>query len=64
MSAVFFLVLLLILAFEIWMFVDLIQNQSIPSQQKWLWAIGMFLLHPIVAIAYYFVARGGRSKGA
>jgi uncharacterized membrane protein (DUF485 family) len=59
-----YLIVLLILAFEIWMFVDLVRNPSIPSQTKWLWAIGMILLHPIVAIGYYFVARSDRAKAS
>jgi uncharacterized membrane protein (DUF485 family) len=49
--------LLLILAFEIWMFVDVIRNHNIPTNTKILWAVGMLLLHPFVAIVYFFVAR-------
>ena len=43
-----------ILAFEIYMFVHLIRNDSIDSNTKILWALGMLILHPFVAIIYYF----------
>ena len=53
--AVLVLVLIaFILVFEIWMFIDVIQNDAISSEVKLLWIIGMFLLHPIVAIGYFF----------
>ncbi len=48
------IVLLLILVFEVWMFVHLIRNQNIPPERKILWALGMFIIHPFVAIVYYF----------
>ena len=48
------LVLLLIFMFEIVMFVDAILNKNISDERKVLWLVGMVLLHPIVAIAYYF----------
>lgn len=46
--------LLLILAFEIWMFVSAITNKFITGNAKALWIVGMVLIHPIVAIIYYF----------
>jgi hypothetical protein len=46
-----------ILAFEIWMFIDVLRNPRLSAGRKLLWAIGMLLLHPFVAIAYYFTAR-------
>lgn len=52
---------LLILVFEIWMLVDLIKNNNLTTETKLLWALGMLLLHPFVAIAYYFLARSGKS---
>lgn len=55
------LAILLIFLFEIWMFVDLLQNPRLVSEEKLFWAIGMILIHPIVAIVYYFVAR--KNKG-
>ena len=47
----------LILAFEVWMFVDVIRNDQIAQERKLLWLIGMVLIHPFVAIAYYFTDR-------
>jgi len=44
----------LILAFEIWMVVDAILNNQISDTTKALWVVGMLLLHPFVAIAYFF----------
>ncbi|HEV2403339.1 MAG TPA: hypothetical protein VGS08_04000 [Candidatus Saccharimonadales bacterium] len=49
------LLLLAILIFEIVMFVHVIRNRKIAFNEKVLWAIGMLVLHPFVAIAYYFV---------
>ncbi len=46
--------LALILYFEIWMLVDVILR---PVKHKVWWIIGMILLHPIVAIIYFFTAR-------
>jgi hypothetical protein len=51
------LVVLLILAFEVWMLVDDITNKKVPTKHKVWWAIGMFLVHPFVAIIYFFVSR-------
>ena len=45
---------LLILWFEVWMFLDLLSNKNISSNDKILWALGMLLLHPFVALFYYF----------
>lgn len=48
---------LAILVFEVLMFVDVIQNKKLTDNERALWAIGMVLVHPIVAIVYYFIAR-------
>jgi hypothetical protein len=48
------LVVLLVLAFEVWMFVSVIRNRKISDTARVLWIIGMLLIHPIVAVAYYF----------
>lgn len=48
---------ILVLAFEVWIFVDLLQNPRLTSEAKVLWAVLMFLIHPIVAIVYYFTYR-------
>jgi hypothetical protein len=43
-----------ILVFEIAMLVSAIGNKHIDGSTKTLWIVGMFLIHPFVAIAYYF----------
>ncbi len=45
---------LLIAAFEVWMIVDVALNKKISDRAKVWWIIGMVLIHPFVAIAYYF----------
>ncbi|HSX48241.1 MAG TPA: hypothetical protein VLF41_01945 [Candidatus Nanoarchaeia archaeon] len=52
--AVLIIVVLAILVFEIAMFVSVIQNEKITTEVKLLWILGMFLIHPFIAIAYYF----------
>ncbi len=54
------ILLLIILAFEIWMFVDVIINKNISDRNKIWWVIGMLLVHPFVAIAYYLTDRKKR----
>jgi hypothetical protein len=51
-----------ILWFEIVMFLDVIRNKKISDNEKILWVLGMFLLHPFIAIVYYFVAHSRISK--
>jgi hypothetical protein len=53
-SAIVIIALFLILVFEIWMLISAIQNKLITQNAKILWVVGMFILHPFVAIAYYF----------
>jgi hypothetical protein len=50
----------LVLAFEVWMFIDAMTNQALTTTTRFLWLFGMLLLHPIVAIAYYFTDRKKR----
>jgi hypothetical protein len=47
-------VAILIFAFEIWMIVDAAINKRITDKAKAWWIIGMFVIHPFVAIAYFF----------
>jgi hypothetical protein len=47
-------VALLIAAFEIWMIVDAALNKRISDKAKVWWIIGMVIVHPFVAIAYFF----------
>lgn len=46
-----------VLAFEVWMFVDAVQNRRLTSEERILWCLGMLFIHPFVAIAYYFIGR-------
>ncbi len=48
------LLALLILIFEIVMFIDVVLNKNITNEARILWAVGMLLIHPFVAVAYYF----------
>jgi cytochrome c oxidase assembly factor CtaG len=50
-------VILLILVFELAMFVDVLRNDGMNSNRKIAWCIGMLLLHPFVAIVYYYTDR-------
>jgi succinate dehydrogenase hydrophobic anchor subunit len=48
------ILLLLIFAFEVAMFISVILNKNITGNTKALWILGMLLIHPFVAIWYYF----------
>jgi hypothetical protein len=54
--------LVLTLAFEVWMFVDAVQNPRLTDTQRVLWCAGMLLVHPFVAVAYYFITRQGLER--
>ncbi len=47
------LAILLILGFEIAMFVDAVRNPRLTDAQRLLWCAGMLFVHPFVAVAYY-----------
>lgn len=51
---IFVILLVLVFIFEIWMIISAITNNKITGTAKALWVIGMLLIHPIVAIIYYF----------
>jgi len=51
---IFVVGLLVILAFEIAMFINVITHKNISQTSKVLWVVGMLILHPFVAIIYYF----------
>lgn len=51
------IIAVLLLAFEIWMIVDAALNKKISDKAKTWWIIGMVLIHPIVAIVYFFTDR-------
>ena len=48
------IVLLAIFIFEVVMFISVISNKFITDSARIFWILGMLLLHPFVAIAYYF----------
>lgn len=54
MGLILFLIFAAVLAFEIIMLVDAIKNPRITTDRRVLWIVGMLLIHPIVAIVYYF----------
>jgi hypothetical protein len=55
------LVLLAVLAFELWMLIDVLAYRKMPTAHRVWWVVLMFLIHPIVAIVYFF-ARGNYKK--
>ena len=57
---VIMLIFIAILAFEIWLFIDTINNPTISTNQRIAWLLGMILFHPIIAIIYYFTVRKPR----
>jgi hypothetical protein len=44
----------LIAVFEVWMIVDAALNKKISDKAKIWWIIGMVIIHPFVAIVYFF----------
>jgi hypothetical protein len=53
-TAIIIIVLIAVLIFEIAMIIDAIKNKHITDNARILWIIGMLIIHPIIAIAYYF----------
>lgn len=53
-SPLFFFIVAVILAFEIWMLVDALQNDHISDTARIWWVLGIVFIHPFVAIIYYF----------
>ena len=45
---------LLLFAFEVWMIVDAAINKKLSDKAEIWWIIGMLIIHPFVAIAYFF----------
>jgi hypothetical protein len=45
---------ILIFAFEIWMIIDAAINKGITDKARAWWIIGMLIIHPFVAIVYFF----------
>lgn len=56
------LIVLLILAFEVWMIVDAALNRKISDTAKAWWIVGMILVHPFVAIVYFFTDHNKRKS--
>jgi hypothetical protein len=59
---VFLIVGLALSVFWVWMLVDCLSS-SMPSSEKLLWFLVIFLTHIIGAILYYFMVRSGRRTG-
>jgi hypothetical protein len=53
---------LFVLVFEILMFISAVTNTAISNETRILWLVGMVLLHPFVAIAYYFTDHQKRTR--
>ena len=51
------ILVILIAIFDIWMIVNAALNKKITDKAKTWWIIGMLLIHPIVAIVYFFTDR-------
>jgi hypothetical protein len=47
--------MLVVLAFELWMLIDLLAYRKVPAMSRAWWVIGMFLIHPFVALVYLLV---------
>jgi hypothetical protein len=47
-------VALLFLAFEIWMIIDVALHKNLSDKAKIWWIIGMLIIHPFVALVYFF----------
>jgi hypothetical protein len=47
------LILAAIFAFEIWMFVNVVQNPRLTDTERLIWCAAMLLIHPFAAIVYY-----------
>lgn len=53
-AVILLLLILAILIFELVMLINVIGNNYISGSTKLLWILGMLLIHPFIAIAYYF----------
>jgi uncharacterized RDD family membrane protein YckC len=60
----FGLILALVLGlFWLWMLIDALTNASLDPTMKIVWALVIFFLPFIGAVAYFFVGRKGKSGG-
>lgn len=53
-EVVYLTIVVTILVFDILMLLHVVGNPAITTQAKIWWVIGMMVLHPIVAVIYYF----------
>jgi hypothetical protein len=51
-----------IFVFELMMLIDAIKNPRLTTNNRILWIVGMLLVHPFVAIVYYFVERRNSAR--
>ena len=47
--------MILILAFEVWMLIDVLAYRKVPAKSRLCWVVGMFIIHPFVALVYLLV---------
>jgi hypothetical protein len=59
---VIIVVAVLIFAFEIWMIVDAAVNRQMSDRARVWWIIGMLIIHPVVAIVYFFTDHRKRAR--
>ncbi len=43
-----------LLFMEIYLFVHAMRNPKITTTARWMWGIGMLLVHPFVSVIYFF----------
>ena len=63
LGAVGLIVALILGLFWLWMLIDALTNASLDSTMKMVWALVIFFLPFLGALAYFFVGRKGRASG-
>lgn len=53
--ALLILAMVLILAFEVWMLIDVLAYRKVPAKSRVWWVVGMFLIHPFATVPYFLV---------
>lgn len=55
-SLLIILIVIAVFVFEVRMIIDVVKNHHLSDDAKVLWLLGMFFVHPFVALAYYFTS--------
>jgi len=63
LAGLVYLLIVVVFVFEVFMFLDAFKNPRLTSTERLVWCAAMLLLHPFVAIIYYF-AEYPKRKGA